>query len=213
MEYKIKRIGRRRVYQGSLLTFYEDTMMLPDGKIARWDYVQHPRNGACIVPVLPDGRILMIRQYRPVLDRETLELPAGARDYVDSPGMADSRDDAAGMVGTPDGGLSSDEKNPCLEDPSDTAFRELREETGYECGKLTHLLRLKAAVAWCNETTDVYLAEALTPVGGQELDEAEEIRTEAYELPELLAMIRESRIEDAKTVAGLLAYADYCRTR
>ena len=30
-----------------------------------------------MVPVLPDGRILMVRQYRNALDRFTLELPAG----------------------------------------------------------------------------------------------------------------------------------------
>ena len=35
------------------------------------------------MPVLPDGKIIMIRQYRPAIGRETLELPAGARDPED----------------------------------------------------------------------------------------------------------------------------------
>jgi ADP-ribose pyrophosphatase len=35
---------------------------------------------AAILPVLPDGRIVMVRQYRNALERETLEIPAGARD-------------------------------------------------------------------------------------------------------------------------------------
>lgn len=200
MDYKIKRLARREVYRGSLLTFYEDTMELPDGRKTFWDYIQHPKNGACVVPVLPDGRILMIRQYRPVIDRETLELPAGARDYIDDAGMSP---DSSGKPGI--------ERK--LEDPAVTAARELREETGYTAGKISFLLRLKTAVAWCSETTDVYLAEDLRPGGEQELDEAEEIRTEPHDLSELLKMIREGKIEDGKTAAGLLAYADRVRNR
>ena len=198
MSYKIERIGRREVYRGSLLTFYEDEMKLPDGRTALWDYIQHPKNGACVIPVLPDGRILMIRQYRPVIDRETLELPAGARDYIDD------------AVNTGQEGMGPEGERQ-LEDPAVTAARELREETGYTADKITHLLRLKTAVAWCSETTDVYLAEELSPCGAQELDEAEEIRTEPHELAELLDMIREGKIEDGKTAAGVLAYADYLR--
>ena len=82
MEYKLKRVGRELVMPGKVIDFYRDTMELPDGRIEKWDYIDHKRGGACIVPVLPDGRILMIHQYRPAIDRETLELPAGARDSL-----------------------------------------------------------------------------------------------------------------------------------
>ena len=82
MEHRLKRLARNLAYKGSVLTFYRDTMQLPDGKIEQWDFIDHPRGGACIVPVLPDGRILMIHQMRPAIDRETIELPAGARDSL-----------------------------------------------------------------------------------------------------------------------------------
>jgi ADP-ribose pyrophosphatase len=172
----LRRISRSLAYRGSVLDVYRDTMELPDGCIQEWDYVCHKKGGgACIVPVLPDGRILMVRQYRPAIDRETLELPAGAVD----PGDATTED---------------------------TARRELREETGYTAGKWKLLLRLKTAVAYCNEYTDVYLACGLERTHGQMLDEAEEIRFQAVDPEALLRDIYGGRIQDSKTVAGILAY-------
>ena len=35
-----------------------------------------------VLPVLDDGRIIMVRQYRNALERETIEIPAGCRDFV-----------------------------------------------------------------------------------------------------------------------------------
>ena len=75
MEYKLRRLDRQLASDGKVLSFYRDTMELPDGKIEQWDYVHHKRGGgACVVPVLNDGRILMVHQYRPALDRESIEL-------------------------------------------------------------------------------------------------------------------------------------------
>ena len=173
MEHKLRRLDRKLAYKGGVLTFYRDTMELPDGKIEQWDFIDHPRGGACIVPVLPDGRILMIRQMRPAIDRETLELPAGARD---------SR----------------------TEDTADTAARELREETGYTSDKISPLIKLKTAVAYCSEFTDVYLAEDLVPADGQHLDEAEEINVEAFPLEILTEKIYAGETKYEKTVACIM---------
>ena len=176
MEYKIRRTDRKLESAGSVLEFYRDTMILPDGTEQKWDYVRHKKGGgACTVPVLADGRILMIRQYRPAIDREALELPAGARD-------------ASG------------------EDPAVTASRELEEETGYRPGKMTKLASILTAIAWCNERTDIYLARDLEKVGGQQLDEAEEIEICAVPLEDLCRRIYAGEIQDAKTVAGIMAY-------
>jgi ADP-ribose pyrophosphatase len=141
--------------------------------------VRHKKGGgACTVPVLPDGRILMIRKYRPAIDREALELPAGARD-------------ASG------------------EDPAVTAARELEEETGYRPGKMTRLASILTAIAWCNERTDIYLAQDLEKAGEQQLDEAEEIEICAIPLKELCERIFAGEIQDAKTVAGIMAYRSF----
>ena len=82
MSDKIKRLNRELVYKGTILDIYKDTMDVGNGKIEEWDFVAHRKGAACIVPVLPDGRILMVRQYRNALERDTIEVPAGARDSV-----------------------------------------------------------------------------------------------------------------------------------
>lgn len=176
MKHRLHRTDRKLAAAGAVLEFYRDTMILPDGEEQTWDYVHHKKGGgACSVPVLPDGRILLIRQFRPAVDRVTLELPAGAKD---------SRG----------------------EDPMKTAARELEEETGYRPSAMTKLAHILTAVAWCNESTDIYLAEGLEKVSGQHLDEAEEIEICAFPLEELCRRIYAGEIQDAKTVAGIMAY-------
>ncbi|CBK74366.1 NTP pyrophosphohydrolases including oxidative damage repair enzymes [Butyrivibrio fibrisolvens 16/4] len=173
---EIKRVSRKLVHKGSILDIYEDTMLLPDGKTEKWDFVSHRMGAACVLAVKPDGKILMVRQYRNALERETLEVPAGKRDSVD-------------------------------EDTSVCAARELEEETGYRAGKIERLLSLKSTVAFCDELIDVYLATELVKVGEQKLDDSEEIDIEAWDLKDLMEMCYEGKLQDAKTVASIMAYA------
>ena len=78
----VERVNRTLVHQGSILDIYEDEMELPDGKHETWDFVSHRLGAAAVVPVLNDGRILLVHQYRPALNRMTWEIPAGSRDHV-----------------------------------------------------------------------------------------------------------------------------------
>ena len=82
---RMKRIDRVLKHQGAIVDFYDDVMESPGGEIAHWDYIAHRKGAAAVLPVLDDGRILMVRQYRNALERETLEIPAGARDDVNEP--------------------------------------------------------------------------------------------------------------------------------
>ncbi len=82
MENKIKRIDRKLAFQGVILDFYTDYMEMPDGKVVKWDFISHRKGAAAVVPVMDDGRILMVHQYRNALERMTVEIPAGARDDV-----------------------------------------------------------------------------------------------------------------------------------
>ena len=79
MDEKIKRINRELKYEGSIVKVYMDEVKLPDGKIAKWDFINHD-GAAAVVPVTEDGKILMVKQYRNALDRYTLEIPAGKLD-------------------------------------------------------------------------------------------------------------------------------------
>lgn len=71
-----KRIKRELVKQGHIIDIYEDTVQLPDGRSAKWDFIMH-KGAAAIIPVDSDGKILMVRQYRNAVDQYTLEIPAG----------------------------------------------------------------------------------------------------------------------------------------
>ena len=49
-----------------------------------WDYLEH-KGAAAVIPVMDDGRIIMVRQWRNAIDKFTLEIPAGGRDWADEP--------------------------------------------------------------------------------------------------------------------------------
>lgn len=176
MVQELKRVKRELVQKGVIVDMYADHIEMPDGKTVVWDYIEHRKGAAAVLAVLPDEKIIMVRQYRNALDRVTLEIPAGARDSV-------------------------------TEDTAVCAKRELEEETGYICGKLEKLLSLKSTVAFCNEFIDVYLATDLTP-GTQHLDEDEFVDIVTCELTWLCEKIYAGEIQDAKTVAAVLAYAN-----
>lgn len=72
-------IGSEDVYRGKLLHVKCDRVRLPDGSEATREYVVHP-GAAMIIPILPDGRLLMERQYRYPLRRVMIEFPAGKLD-------------------------------------------------------------------------------------------------------------------------------------
>lgn len=82
MEHGIKRLNRELIRRGAILNIYKDTMRLPNGEIEEWDYIEHRMGAAAVVAVPEPGKVLMVHQYRPALERMTLEIPAGSRDSV-----------------------------------------------------------------------------------------------------------------------------------
>ena len=83
MKEQITRIKRELIHKGTILDIYKDTMQFANGTTEEWDFVSHRKGAAAVLPVLPDGRVILVRQYRNALERETLELPAGCRDSLD----------------------------------------------------------------------------------------------------------------------------------
>jgi len=79
------------VFPGHMITVRRDTVRLPNGKTTQREIVEHARTIA-VVPVLDDGRIVMIRQYRKSIERVLLELPAGGIDGNESPENAAHRE-------------------------------------------------------------------------------------------------------------------------
>lgn len=172
-----QRLKRTLIHKGAIIDYYQDEMKIPNGNVANWDFIDHKGAAACVA-VKENGNLLMVKQYRNALERDTIEIPAGGR----NPG----------------------------EDMETAAMRELEEETGYRAGKSTFLLSIRTTVAFCNERIDIYVAEDLQP-SCQHLDEDEYVEIQEFTLDELLTMIQEGKIQDAKTISAILAYATYCR--
>ena len=130
MAEQFKRLDRKLVYHGHIVDFYEDTMQVPNGNIVKWDFIKH-NGAAAVVPVLDDGRILMVKQHRNALDKEIWEIPAG--------------------------GLNG--KEPFIECSHRELEEETGYHCELE--DMEFLISIASTVAFCNERIDVYVAKNL----------------------------------------------------
>jgi ADP-ribose pyrophosphatase len=85
----------------------------------------------------------------------------------------------------------------------DTAKRELLEETGYVAGVWRRLGVIHNAIAYSDEGIELWLAKGLE-LREQKLEPGEFLEVITLPLAEAREMVRDGRITDAKTVAGLL---------
>jgi ADP-ribose pyrophosphatase len=97
------------------------------------------------------------------------------------------------------------------EDPSGCAARELREETGYEATELASLTEFFLAPGSSDERMEAFVARGLREAG-QRLEDDERITVVPTPWDECLAMARDGRIADAKTLAVLLYWAAFRRS-
>jgi ADP-ribose pyrophosphatase len=86
----------------------------------------------------------------------------------------------------------------------DTAKRELLEETGYSAAEWTRLGVIHTAIAYTDEAIELFLAKKLKNEGKPRLDAGEFVETIDVPFEEAIEMVRDGRITDAKSVAGLL---------
>lgn len=99
---EFRHLGDELRHQGFLWRVVTGTFVDPDGEPFTRDIVRSP--GA--VGVLPwwcddqgDVRVLLIRQYRPVVDRPVIEIPAGMRDVPGEDPATTARRELAEEVG------------------------------------------------------------------------------------------------------------------
>jgi ADP-ribose pyrophosphatase len=77
-------LSRSSVFAGRVLDVAVEDHRMPDGRQASFEIIRHP-GGAAVLPVLPDGRVLLIRQFRPALGAMIYEIPAGRLEPGEEP--------------------------------------------------------------------------------------------------------------------------------
>lgn len=157
-----------------------------------------------------DGALLKVR-------RDLVRLPDGAqatREYIRHPGavaMVPLFEDGTVLlerqfryphrrvfVEVPAGKLDPGEP------PLATAKRELLEETGYEADDWTRVGVVHTAIGYSDETIELFLAKRLSRQGQPSLDPGEFLETMIVPFDEAIAMVRDGRITDSKSVCALL---------
>jgi len=167
------------VFEGRRFAVEQHTVRDGQGRLQTYELVRHP-GAAVVLPLLDDGRVVMIRNRRFGVQRDLLELPAGTLD----------RD----------------------EPPEVCARRELEEETGYQAVHWLPLLSFFSTPGICTERMHAFLASGLR-AGATRHEAGERIVVVPMGYDEVLAAIRDGRIEDGKTIVTVLFYERYVRAR
>jgi ADP-ribose pyrophosphatase len=84
-------ISSEPIYDGRIVHLYVDTVQLPNGQIARREVVRHG-GAVAIVPIDPEGNVILVRQYRHAAGRILLEIPAGTLNKDEDPDLCADRE-------------------------------------------------------------------------------------------------------------------------
>ncbi len=84
-------ISSQRIYDGRVVKLRVDTVQLPGGRTARREIVEHP-GAVALVALDPDGKVLLVRQYRKPVERALLEIPAGTLNPGEDPAACAARE-------------------------------------------------------------------------------------------------------------------------
>ena len=77
-------MSHRDMFRGRIFTVSVEEHLLPDGRPASFELVRHP-GGAAVLPILGDGRVVLLRQFRPAAGGLLWEIPAGRLEPGEAP--------------------------------------------------------------------------------------------------------------------------------
>jgi len=173
-----RKVDERLVHQGHVVSFHEVDFEGPDGVRFGRDVVRHP-GAVSVVPVLDDGRVVMVRQFRAALEGDLLEVPAGKRDVADEPPELTARRELVEEVGYEAGEL--------------VELAAIHHSPGF-CDEVNHIFL----------ATDLVATER--SVDGPE---EEHMTIELLPLVDAFAAIARGAVTDAKSVVGLTLAAHH----
>jgi ADP-ribose diphosphatase len=74
-----KHIKKEKVFENKHFAIYEEDLILPNGNQVRWTFVKDYISVG-VIAFTPEGKLLLVKQYRPALKQELVEIPAGLVD-------------------------------------------------------------------------------------------------------------------------------------
>jgi len=84
-------LKQRLVYRGRKFDFEVNRLRLPNRAEGDWECIRHP-GGALAVPVTPEGKLVLVRQYRFAVQGRLLEFPAGTVEPNEDPAQTIKRE-------------------------------------------------------------------------------------------------------------------------
>ena len=79
------------VFDGLIAKVHKVGLRMDDGRVVQRDYIRYP-GAAVVLPVLDDGSIVLIRNYRFAVDERLYELPAGVLEEGEDPAQCAERE-------------------------------------------------------------------------------------------------------------------------
>lgn len=83
-------LGERVVHDGWVRVLERD-YLLPDGRTATWE-LRAAGDSVGVLPLTPDGQIVLVREFRPGPDRRIISIPGGLVEPGETPGAAAVRE-------------------------------------------------------------------------------------------------------------------------
>ncbi len=72
-----KKLSEETLFKNNWWTYKRDMVELPSGKAGEYNYVSIG-GSSMVVPIMKDGKILLVNQYRYLNNKESLEFPCGS---------------------------------------------------------------------------------------------------------------------------------------
>ena len=176
-----KPVSVEHIVRDEWIDFRKVRYRYPDGREFGPFYQYSRKSYSVIVPVLPDGRFLCVRQFRQGIGETTTEFPAGGIEADGSEYGQVTREDALAA-----------------------AKRELKEETGYESDEWTHLITIPSNATIADNYAHVFLARNCRKVSGLHLDVTEDLEPVIVTKEEIETMISEGRFQQMGHVMAYL---------
>ncbi|MDK2835415.1 MAG: ADP-ribose pyrophosphatase [Thermosediminibacterales bacterium] len=84
MFFKEKTISTKNIYKGKIIDVKIDTVLLPNGKKSTREIVKHT-GAVAVIPILDNGKLVMVKQFRKPIEKINLEIPAGKLEPNEKP--------------------------------------------------------------------------------------------------------------------------------